>query len=164
VYFSKLSEVIFMQTVKVFIIIFSTVIFSLTGCIPSSRSGAIYSREQARQVQEVELGVLEAVRPVQIEGVQSGVGSIGGAIVGAIAGSEIGGGKGSAIASTIGTIAGGVLGSALEEGATRKQAFELTVRLDSGRIVSVVQEADVPFQQGERVRVLSSVDATRVSH
>lgn len=153
-----------MQTVKIFIIIFSTLIFFLTGCIPSSRSGAVYSRHQARQVQEVELGVLEAVRPVQIEGVQSGVGSIGGAIVGAIAGSEVGGGKGSAIASTIGTIAGGVLGSALEEGATRKQALELTVRLDSGRIISVVQEADVPFQQGERVRVLSSVDSTRVSH
>jgi len=132
--------------------------------MPSSRSGAVYSRDQAREVQIVELGTVESVRSVQIEGVQSGVGSVGGAVIGAIAGSGVGGGRGSAIATTVGAIAGGLFGSAIEEGTTRKDALEITVRLDSGRIISLVQEADVSFQAGQRVRVLTSPTATRVSN
>jgi outer membrane lipoprotein SlyB len=41
---------------------------------------------------------------------------------------------------------------------------EVTVLLDSGRYIAVVQEADEPFRAGDRVRVLSRHGATRVTH
>jgi len=150
-----------MQIVKIVTVIFTLILFG--GCMPSSKSGAVYSRDQARQVQQVEPGIVQAVRNVQIEGQQTPVGSLGGAVIGGIAGSSVGGGRGSAIATTAGAIAGGLLGSAIEEGSTRKAALEITVKLDSGRSVAIVQEADVPFQVGERVRVLSNPVETRVS-
>jgi outer membrane lipoprotein SlyB len=115
------------------------------------------------QAQQVELGTVVAVRKVQIEGSQSGVGTVGGAAVGAIAGSAIGGGRGSAIASVLGGIGGLVLGSKMEEGVTQTEGQELTVKLETGNTIAVVQAAgEQPLQVGERVRVLSSRDETRV--
>lgn len=145
------------------IIVILSILLLLNACMPTSRSGAVYSRDQALQSQQVEMGIVEAVRSVQLEGRQTPVGGIGGAVVGGIAGSSVGGGRGSAIATTLGAIAGGLLGSAIEEGTTRKDALEITVKLNNGRSIAVVQEADVPFKVGERVRVLTNSTSTRVS-
>jgi outer membrane lipoprotein SlyB len=41
---------------------------------------------------------------------------------------------------------------------------EVTVLLDSGKYVAVVQQADEPFRAGDRVRVLSGRNSTRVTH
>ncbi len=135
----------------------------LGGCA-SSMSGSVYSREQARQVQEVRMGVVESVRHVQIEGTKSNVGTAAGAVVGGVGGSNIGEGKGAIVGAVIGAVAGGIAGSAIEEGATRKAGLEITVKLDSGRMIAVTQEADEEFHPGERVRVLSGGGVTRVSH
>ena len=40
----------------------------------------------------------------------------------------------------------------------------MTVLLDSGKYVAIVQEADEPFRAGDRVRVLSGRHTTRVTH
>ena len=45
----------------------------LAGC-PASTSGGAYSREQARTPQEVQLGIVESVREVQIEGTKTPIG------------------------------------------------------------------------------------------
>ena len=55
-------------------------------------------------------------------------------------------------------------GSAIEESATKKNAQEITVKLDSGQLIAVVQEAGELFNPGERVRVLSGDGSTRVTH
>jgi outer membrane lipoprotein SlyB len=104
----------------------------LAGCA-SSKSGDVYSRDQARREMTVRNGVVESVRVVTLEGTKSQVGTTAGAVVGGVAGSSVGQGKGSVIAAVIGAVAGGVAGSAIEEGATRKQALEITVNLDGGR-------------------------------
>ena len=139
------------------------VVLALSGCA-GSMSGSAYSRDQARQEQEVRMGVVESVRRVQIEGTKSPVGTVAGAAIGGIAGSNIGGGKGSSIGAILGAVGGGLAGSAIEEGVTRKSGLEITVKLDSGRMIAVTQEADEDFRPGERVRVLSGGSATRVSH
>jgi len=41
---------------------------------------------------------------------------------------------------------------------------EVTVQLDNGQYVSIVQEADEAFRPGDRVRILSGRGATRVTH
>ena len=135
----------------------------LGGCA-SSMSGGAYSREQARQVQEVKMGMVESVRHVKIEGTKTPVGTGAGAVVGGIAGSNIGAGKGSTVGMILGAVAGGVAGSLIEEGVTSKDGLEVTVKLDSGRLIAITQEADEQFRVGERVRVLSGGGVTRVSH
>ncbi len=135
----------------------------LGGCA-SSMSGGAYPRGQARQAMEVKMGVVESVRQVQLEGTDSGAGVVAGAIVGGVAGSNVGGGKGSIIGSVLGAVAGGVAGSAIEEGVTKKNGLEITVKLDNGRLLAVTQEADEAFHPGERVRVLTGGGTTRVSH
>jgi len=131
----------------------------LTGCA-SSRSGEVYSRGQARRAQTVQLGTVEFVKPVQIEGAKSGIGTAAGGIAGGVAGSTIGGGRGSTLAALGGAIVGAVAGTAGEEALTRRDGLEITVRLDSGQVLAVVQEADVLFAAGDRVRVLTGTDGT----
>ncbi len=134
-----------------------------TGC-PAGLGSGDYSRTQARQVMEVQMGTVESVRQVQIEGTKSVVGAGSGAVIGGVAGSTIGGGKGSVIAATAGAVLGGLAGAAAEEGLTRKQGLEITVRMDNGPTIAVTQEDNGEvFTVGERVRVLTGGGATRVS-
>lgn len=135
----------------------------LAGCA-TSNSGSVYSREQTRQAQTVRMGVVESVRTVKIEGTRSGIGAATGAVVGGVAGSELGGGKGKVLTTVVGAVAGGLAGQAVEEGVTRKDGLEITVKLDNGSMLAVVQEADEAFHPGERVRVLEGGGVTRVSH
>ena len=136
---------------------------AIGGCA-SSKSGDTYSRDEARRVQHVQMGTVEGSRPVRIEGTKSGIGTGAGAVVGGIAGSSTGEGKGSAIGSVLGAVAGGVVGAAAEEGFTREDGVEITIRLESGRLISVVQAGKEQFQPGDRVRILEGGGETRVTH
>lgn len=135
----------------------------LAGCA-TSKSGDVYTRDQARREQNIRMGVVESVREVLMEGTKSPVGAIAGAAVGGVAGSTLGGGKGSTIAAVIGAVAGGLAGSAIEEGVTRKQAMEITIKMDNGQLVAIVQEGDpLEFRPGDRVRIISSGGESRVT-
>ena len=137
----------------------------LVGGCQSSLTGDTYSRSEARQVQTVRLGTVVSLRPVQIEGTKTPIGAGAGAIVGGIGGSTLGGGKGSAILGTVGAVAGGMLGAAAEEGLTRRQGVEITVREDDGQVRAYVQEVqdNVVFHVGERVRILTVNGTSRVT-
>lgn len=124
------------------------------GCA-SSLKGDVYSREDARTPQIVRKGTIEALRPVKLEGTKTPIGVGTGAVVGGLAGSSVGGGKGSLVAAVIGAVAGGMLGAATEEGLTRTQAVEITVKEDDGptrAYVQAVSEGEV-FRVGDRVRI-----------
>ena len=136
---------------------------ALGGCA-SGTGGKDYSRDQTRSVQEVQMGVVESVRDVNIEGTKTAIGAGAGAVVGGVAGSTVGKGTGSAIATAVGAVLGGLGGAAVEESATRSQGVEITVKLDSGRLIAITQTADEIFNVGDRVRVLSGGGTTRVSH
>lgn len=152
-----------MRTIRLLSIIALLFLF-IAGCA-SSRSGNIYSRDQARQAHKIQLGTVEAVEPVKIEGTQSGAGTVAGGAAGGVLGSTIGKGSGRAVATVLGAIAGGVAGSAMEEEATKKDGLEITVKLDAGELMSIVQEADEVFAVGDRVRVLTDQSGTvRVRH
>ncbi len=135
----------------------------ITGCA-SSNAGDTYSRDEARRVQTVLTGTVESTRTVKVEGTKSGVGTGAGAIVGGIAGSATGQGRGSTIGTVLGAVAGGMLGAAAEEGVTRENALEVTVRLDSGRVISVVQTGKEDFFPGDRVRIMEGAGETRITH
>jgi len=123
-----------------------------------------YRGYQVMGEQEVRFGVVESVRDVKINPGPTGVGTAGGAMLGGIAGSNVGGGSGQVAGAIGGAILGGILGSNIEKSANERPGIELTVLLDSGKYVAVVQEPDEPFRPGDRVRVVSGRGATRVTH
>lgn len=135
----------------------------LTGC-PAGLGSKDYSRDQARKVQEVQMGVVESVRAVKLEGTKSAVGPAAGAVVGGVAGSTLGGGRGQIVGAAAGAVLGGLGGAAAEEAITRQDGVEITVRLDSGRILAITQAADEEFRAGDRVRILTGGGTTRVTH
>ena len=145
-------------------ILVATLLTLLLGACASSNSGSVYSRDDARKTQTVRTGIVESVRQVKLEGTKSPIGTVAGAAVGGIAGSSIGQGKGSTIGAVIGAVVGGLGGSAAEEMMTRKDALEITVKLDGGGLTAVVQEADEQFKAGDKVRLIESGGNTRISH
>lgn len=136
----------------------------ILGACASSNSGSVYSRDDARKVQTVRTGIVESVRPVKLEGTKSPIGTIAGGAIGGVAGGSVGHGNGSTIGAIVGAVVGGLAGSAVEEGITRKDAFEITVKIDGGALVAIVQEADEQFRAGDKVRLIESGGTTRVSH
>jgi outer membrane lipoprotein SlyB len=135
----------------------------IAGCAAPGLGGDSYSREQARREQTVRMGVVESVREVKLEGTRSGIGAGAGAVTGGLAGSNIGHGTGSAIAAVAGALVGGVAGQAAEQGLTAKRGVEVTVKLDTGQMLAIVQEADETFRPGDRVRILSDGATSRVT-
>ena len=112
----------------------------------------------------VKFATVQSVRFVKLEGTKSQVGTVAGGAVGGIAGSGVGGGRGSAVAAVLGAVAGGMAGAAIEEGVTRSQGVEVTVRLDGGRYMAVVQQdAGENFRPGERVRLVQDGGTMRVT-
>lgn len=145
-------------------IFFLAAAIGLGGCA-AGMGGKDYSRGQTRSVQEVQMGQVESVREVNLEGTKSPVGAGAGAVVGGVAGSTLGSGKGNIVGAAIGAVLGGLGGAAAEEAVTRKRGVEITVKLDSGRLLAITQAADEAFREGDRVRVLTGDDGTaRVSH
>jgi len=134
------------------------------GCA-ESRSGSVYTRDQARTTMHVSYGKVIDVRPVQIEGTKTPVGVIAGGAGGVAVGSTIGGGSGKTVATVLGGLAGAAAGAAAEEQLTKKDGLEITVKLDSGDTIAIVQEADEVFSVGESVSLLRGNDGSaRVRH
>jgi outer membrane lipoprotein SlyB len=150
-----------MHLSKLLLVVFMAVF--LSACA-SSNSGSVYKRDDARKVQTVKTGVVESVRAVKLEGTKSPVGTVAGGVVGGVAGGSIGSGRGSAIGAVLGAVVGGIAGAATEEVVTRKDALEITVKLDGGGLIAIVQEADEQFHPGEKVRIVENADTSRVTH
>ena len=95
----------------------------------------------AQRLSHVYDATVLSVRPVTIDGSQSGIGAGAGAIVGGIAGSTIGANSGAAIASMLGAVVGGVAGNAIERDSTKQNGVEIIVQLRDGQRRAVIQAA-----------------------
>lgn len=135
----------------------------LAGCA-SSTAGNVYSRDEARQAQVVKFATVEAIQPVKIEGTHSYIGAATGAVLGGLAGSTVGGGTGQKAAAVAGAVAGGLAGNAAEQALTKADGLEITVRLENGNVMAIVQEqSEQQFRVGQRVRVVQLNGTYRVS-
>lgn len=142
--------------------VLSLAALGLAAC--STTSPDVIQRGDAQRASTVQYATVVSVRPVTVEGSQSGLGGVAGGIVGGVAGSTIGGGKGAIIAGTLGAVAGGVAGNAAERYGTREQALEIVVRMPSGEDLAIVQaQGQDSFNPGDRVRIISSGSTTRVT-
>ena len=139
-------------------------VFSLAGCAYPPYGGSNYRAYQAGVEQSVRFGVVEAVRVVNLDAPYTGLGGATGAMLGGIAGSTVGKGSGQLAGAVAGAVIGGIIGSNVEADANKGEGLEITVLLDSGRYIAVVQAGGEGFRVGDRVRVLSGQGTTRVSH
>lgn len=112
------------------------------GMVGGCANGPTTPRNQVNVLRNVQTGVVLDARPVTIEGTDTYIGKSSGAATGAILGREVGGGGvGGALAGVaVGTV-GAVAGMKAEEMLTRTEGYEITIELDSGQTVSIIQKA-----------------------
>lgn len=138
----------------------------LGACVPSNQTGTSYSRTEARTVQNIQIGQVLDTTPITIEGTKSGAGGAIGGAVGALAGSGVNDGIEGQIASVLVGAAGAALGAKAEERFTKKAGTEYTIRLENGKIISVVQANDpdaAAIVAGDTVKLLSQGTTYRVT-
>lgn len=133
-----------------------------TACV-TSKSSAVYSRQQTQRAYTVYNATVLELRVVEIEGKSGRVGTLGGAWIGSTAARSAGDGHGSSVLGAVGGVAGAIIGRGAERELTANEGFEIILKLDNDEIVAVVQGADVVFTVGERVRVLRDGASARVT-
>jgi outer membrane lipoprotein SlyB len=133
------------------------------GCANPSLSGDVYSRSDSGRAMRAHEGTVRTLRRVTIEGEPTALGTSGGGLVGYSLGRVIGSGSGSRVAGAVGGVAGAVAGQQVEKAVTTENGLEITVAMDRGDVLVIVQSDDVMFSAGEPVRVLLGRDgAARV--
>ena len=143
-------------------------ILLLAGC--ASQTGSSYTSSQTRHASTVYMGTITHLNAAYIDNNPTGVGTLGGAVVGGVVGSAAGSPRWSRSGRTLMTLGGAVIGAlagtGVEKALNSKDALEITVSLDDGDTLSVVQELGAEersFAVGDRVRVLrGSGDSARV--
>lgn len=119
------------------------------------------------------MGTVVDVRDVVIDGHATMLGVSGGAAVGAAVGTvamgmpqDYGDYARTGVVAAVTGVAGAIAGQAIEKKLTEKQAQELTIRMESGETVIVVQERrEPPFGFQDRVQVYTTAYGnSRVFH
>ena len=121
------------------------------------------SRYDAQRMSSVQDATVLSIRPVTLQGRDTGVGTVGGAVIGGIAGSNVGGPRTGGIVGIVGMIAGGLIGNAVERDATQQQAVEILVQLKNGDRRAVIQGVgSETFAAGDPVIMITTGSRTRV--
>jgi outer membrane lipoprotein SlyB len=135
---------------------------AVAGC--STTSPDVVQRGDAQRLSSVQDAVVISVRPVVVDGSQSGVGAVTGAVVGGVAGSTVGSGATSTIVGVLAGVAGGVIGNTVERRATTEQAIEIILQLSNGERRAIVQaQGTEVISAGDRVVLVSTGGTTRVT-
>ncbi|WDP91382.1 MAG: glycine zipper 2TM domain-containing protein [Desulfobacter sp.] len=146
------------------VLLLTAVAVIAAGCGPS-RSGNVYTSDQALKAHTFVAGTVQSVKAVTIEsGKDPAAGAAIGGVTGGVLGNTIGSGSGRTVATVAGALAGAAAGALAEKQMKTKPGLEIVVDQDNGQSIVVVQEADVQIVPGDRVRVITSPDGTtRVS-
>jgi outer membrane lipoprotein SlyB len=154
-------------------VLFALAPLLLAGCVTdgpyndgySRSSPTYYDRDQDVGAQQVFYGQVIAVRPVAIGRANTpGVGAVLGAVVGGVVGNQFGHGGGRELATVGGAVAGGFAGNSIQNATDRRMGQELEIQLQDGHVISIVQDAQEVFYQGDHVRVLGYGRSARVVH
>lgn len=134
----------------------------LAACTTTSPD--VVSRHDAQRMATVIDGVVLSLRPVVVEGQQSGIGATAGGVVGGVAGSSVGGRRESVAIGVIGAVVGSVVGNAVERLGTREEAVEVLVQLKNGERRSIVQaKAGETLNPGDAVIIVTTGSKVRVT-
>lgn len=129
----------------------------------STTSPDVVQRGDAQRLSQVQDATVLSVRPVVVDGSQSGVGAVTGGIAGGVAGSSVGGHREGVVVGVIGAVVGGVIGNAVERSATKEDALEILVQLRNGERRAIVQaKGSESLGQGDAVILVTTGGKTRV--
>ena len=135
---------------------------TLAGCATSSPD--VISRSDAQRMSTVVDATVLTVRPVTVDGTQSGAGAVAGGVVGGIAGSSVGGRRESAAIGVLGAVAGAVVGNVIERNSTREESLEIMVQLRNGDRRAIVQgKGSETFNPGDAVIIVTTGSKVRVA-
>ena len=133
----------------------------LGGCATSSPD--VIQRGEAQRMSQVLDATVLSVRPVTVDGSQSGVGAATGGVIGAVAGSSVGGRRDGQVIGVLGAVLGAVIGNAVERSGTQEEAVEILVQLRNGERRAVVQATGGEvLNPGEAVILVTTAGKTRV--
>ena len=139
-----------------------SLVAALAGCATSSPD--VISRSDAQRMSTVVDATVLTVRPVTVDGSQSGAGAVAGGVVGGIAGSSVGGRREGAVVGVLGAVAGAVVGNAIERTSTREESLEIMVQLRNGERRAIVQaKGSESFNPGDAVIIVTTGSKVRVS-
>ena len=119
------------------------------------------SKYQAGKIETVLIGTILQLESVIIDGDRD-LGASAGAAVGADLGSD--NDKAPVAAGVIGALIGSAVGAEIGSKVNEKRAIELTIELDNGKIISIVQEVSekYSFFEGQKVKIVNSNYRSRV--
>lgn len=131
----------------------------------ASSSPDVIQRGDAQRMAQVEDGVVLSVRPVVVDGSQTGIGAGVGGVVGAIGGY---GGSGvqreAQVLGVLAGVAGAAAGNAIERFSTREDALEILVQLKGGERRAIVQaKGSEALAAGDSVIIVTSGGKVRVT-
>ena len=136
-------------------------IFGIAACAPATNTTV--DRPMLGSQGTVYWATIIAARPLAVSGTRSGIGPVAGAVGGGVLGSTVGGDwRGRTVGTVVGALAGGVLGGAIEESATRGEAYEFIIRPDFGGERVITQTNELGLQVGERI-IVTETDMARIS-
>lgn len=134
----------------------------IAGC--STTSPDVIQRGDAQRLSQVQDATVLSVRPVKVDGSQSGIGGAAGAVAGGVAGSTVGGHREQAVVGVLGAIAGAVVGNAVERASTSEDAVEILVQMRNGERRAIVQaKGQETLQPGDPVILITTSGKTRVA-
>ena len=111
----------------------------------------------------VRAGRVTALETVQVDkDYKFGVGTVVGAVAGGILGHQFGGGTGKTLLTIAGTLAGAAAGTAAESKMNKQDAQKVTVAMQSGGTVTIVQPIDSRLRNGMEVQVTGGGETARV--
>ena len=141
----------------------AALVATLTACASSNPD--VISRSDAQRMSQVQDGTVLTVRPVVVDGSQSGVGAAVGGVVGAIGGySGSGVNREAQVLGVLAGVAGAAAGNAIERMSTKEDALEILVQLKSGDRRAIVQAKGVEnFMPGDPVIIVTTGAKVRVS-
>ncbi|MFQ3340095.1 MAG: outer membrane lipoprotein SlyB [Gammaproteobacteria bacterium] len=140
-----------------------TTLVLTVGCVNVEYKPDVVSRSDAQKQSYVIMGTIIDISEVTIEGDR---------VAGALAGGLIGGvaGKGvtdsdteSDIASLVGGLVGSAIGSGIGSSLTKKDAVELLIETEAGKVISIIQEvSSYSYKKNQKVRIIKRNGKSRV--
>jgi len=144
------------------VVLSALLVASLTAC--ATHSPDVIHPYEAQRMATLSDATVLSVRPVTIDGYQSGVGAGVGAIAGGVAAANAASYHNSGWAGLLGAVLGGVVGNAVERGATQQNGVELLLQMRNGERRSIVQaNGNEGWMIGEPVVLVSTGGRTRVT-
>lgn len=143
---------------------FGALVLTLALGACSTTSPDVVQRADAQRLSTVMDATVLSVRPVTVDGTQSGVGSVAGGLAGGVAGASVGGRREGIIIGVLGAVAGAVVGNAIERSATREDAVEILLQLRNGERRAIVQaRGSETLQSGDAVILVTTGAKARVT-